>query len=254
MSHSPQDYAANLLSFKNKYYKQYRACYDYCASWFKGPWSNWQIYHNKPGQANTNSNIESFNNVIKKKYTNRSKLSLKAALLEIMKLILSYSTEPLEFEIYPKFTIKVKQLEDKLDKRNFKKTGLSKYQYESLNTDSKYTITINCPKCHNKCSCTCKTFVKLGVCMHVVALSVIFKLNLFHPKYSTKSKPDTFVTKEKRGRKSRKAFGKALDKPKASTKPISSTPNSTPKRPVKKPRKEKGVTVATRKSTRKLNI
>ena len=28
--------------------------------------SNWQIYHNKPGQANTNSNIESFNNVIKK--------------------------------------------------------------------------------------------------------------------------------------------------------------------------------------------
>ena len=90
--------------------------------------------------------------------------------------------------------------------------------------------------------------------MHVVALSVIYNLKLFHPKYSTKSKPDTFVTKEKRGRKSRKAFGKALDKPKASTKPNSSTPNSTPKRPVKKPRKEKGVTVATRKSTRKLNI
>ena len=117
---------------------------------------------------------------------------------------------------------------DKLDKRNFKKISPSKYQYKSLTTDSNYTVTINCPQCHNMCSCTCKTFVKFGVRMHVVALSVIYNLKLFHPKYSTKSKPDTFVTKEKRGRKSKKSFGKALDKPKASSKPKSSTPNSTP--------------------------
>jgi hypothetical protein len=127
-------------------------------------------------------------------------------LLAIMKLILSYSTEPLEFEIHPKFTIQVKKLADKLDKRNFKKVGPSKHKYESLNTESNYIITFNCPQCHNSCSCSCKNFVKLGVCMHVVAISVIFNLKLFHPKYSTKSKPDTFVTKEKRGRKSIKSF------------------------------------------------
>ena len=39
--------------------------YDYCASWFYGPWSNWKIYHIKPGQADTYFNKESFNNVIK---------------------------------------------------------------------------------------------------------------------------------------------------------------------------------------------
>lgn len=66
MSHNQENYVENLENFKRKYFKHHRACYDYCATWFTGKWSNWQIYHNKPGQANTNSNIESFNNVIKK--------------------------------------------------------------------------------------------------------------------------------------------------------------------------------------------
>ena len=74
--------------------------------------------------------------------------------------------------------------------------------------------------------------------MHGVAISVIFNLKLFHPKHSTKSKPDTFVTKEKRGRKSKKALWRALDEPKTMPK-NSSTPKSTPERPVKKIEKRK---------------
>ncbi len=46
--------------FKTRYANDHVAAYTYCATWFTGDWSN------KPGQANTNSNIESFNNVIKK--------------------------------------------------------------------------------------------------------------------------------------------------------------------------------------------
>ena len=201
LSHNAQDYLENLEELKKKYYKHYRACYDYCATWFTGVWCNWQIYHNKPGQANTNSNIESFNNVIKKKYTNRTKLSLKLALLAIGKLILTYSTEALDFEIYPKFELKTKQFADTLDKRNFKKIGHNKFRYNSLKSDSEYIVKINDKQCHNLCSCSCKTFVKNGVCMHVVAISNIFNLNLFHPKYTTKKMPAYFVIKTKRGRK-----------------------------------------------------
>ena len=130
---------------KKIYYKHHRECYNYCSTWFTGKWSNWQIYHNKPDQANTNSNIESFNNVIKKKYTKRWKLSIKSALIALGKLILTYSTEPLDFEIYPKFDAKTKRFADSLEKINFKKTEPNKYQYESLKTDSAYTITINSP-------------------------------------------------------------------------------------------------------------
>ena len=48
--------------------------------------------------------------------------------------------------------------------------------------------------------------------MHVVAMSNISGLNLFHPKYLSKTS-DHFETKVKRGRKSKKDYGKALDKP-----------------------------------------
>ena len=66
MSHNEDDYAVNLYNFKKKYAKSYKACYDYWATWFTGRWSYWQIYHNLPAQKNTNSNSESFNNIIKK--------------------------------------------------------------------------------------------------------------------------------------------------------------------------------------------
>ena len=57
-------------------------------------WSNWQIYHNKPGQANTNFNKESFDNVIKKKYSMKTKLSMEISLLMLTRLVLAYSTNP----------------------------------------------------------------------------------------------------------------------------------------------------------------
>ena len=50
----------NLKAFKDKWKRHYAVCYDYCRTWFIGRWSNWQFYHNLPGQANTNSNNESF--------------------------------------------------------------------------------------------------------------------------------------------------------------------------------------------------
>ena len=68
-----------------------------------------------------------------------------------------------------------------------------------------------------------------------VTLLNLHELNLFHPKYSVKEKAEYFVSKIKRGAKSKRGkaleYGKALDKPEL---PKSSTPNSSPEVPVKK--------------------
>ena len=99
---------------------------------------------------------------------------MKSALIAIGKLILSYSTEPVEFEVYPKYNAKIKSVADKLVINNFKKISPFKYEYASMQTNTSFIIILNCPNCHNMCSCTCKPFVKDGVCCHVVALSRIF--------------------------------------------------------------------------------
>ena len=45
MSHNEATFKKNISEFKNKYSKNHTAMYEYCATWFEGSWSNWQIYH-----------------------------------------------------------------------------------------------------------------------------------------------------------------------------------------------------------------
>ena len=75
--------------------------YDYCKTWFEGEWSNWMIYCSKPGLANTNSNIESFNNVLKRDYFRSRKVPMRAALDIIIECIVCYSTTMAEFKTMP---------------------------------------------------------------------------------------------------------------------------------------------------------
>ena len=68
------------------------------------------------------------------------------------------------------------------------------------------------------CSCSCKDFIKVGVCCHLVGLSLTHDLNLYDSKYSKPAKELTekFQILTKRGRKrkgGRSKYGKALDKP-----------------------------------------
>ena len=99
---------------------------------------------------------------------------MKNAILAIGKLCLYYSTNPVEFETYPKFKQTTKAMADKLVKTNFKKVSEHKYTYKSLETDTKFTIFTNSSRSFNKCSCNCKTYIKDGVCLHAVACSNIF--------------------------------------------------------------------------------
>ena len=84
--------------------------------------------------------------------------------------------------------------------------------------DGTYRITTNgfplivygiSDQCHNKCSCPCNSFIKLGVCLHLVAISFLFDLNLFKGNYVNPA--EVFVQKTKKGRK-RTKYGRALDK------------------------------------------
>ena len=66
MSTNEKELKKNKSKFTKIYSRTEPSMYEYCASWFEGVWSNWMIYCSKPGLANTNSNIESFNNVLKR--------------------------------------------------------------------------------------------------------------------------------------------------------------------------------------------
>lgn len=78
------------------------------------------IYHNEPGYANSNSNVESFNNVIKRDFTGRRRLSIKAAIEKIGQIIVYYSTKGPQFENKPKFDNKIKSIAEKFTNSNYK--------------------------------------------------------------------------------------------------------------------------------------
>ena len=50
MSTSEDECKQNIMTFHKKSSKTETDMYDYCATWFEGEWSNWQIYCSKPGQ------------------------------------------------------------------------------------------------------------------------------------------------------------------------------------------------------------
>lgn len=58
-----------IAAFKEKHTAKYPDVYTYIdEKWFSGVFNKWQIYHNEPGFANSNSSVESFNNTIKKRF------------------------------------------------------------------------------------------------------------------------------------------------------------------------------------------
>jgi hypothetical protein len=108
-----------------------------------------------------------------------------------------------------KYTRAVKVQADKLTKKNFKLVRRNQYTYQSLNTETKHTVRLNLPECRNMCYCSCKSFVKEAVCLHLVAISCLFNLDLFKGDYA--NEPKKFVQETKKGKK-RTKYGHALDK------------------------------------------
>lgn len=118
---SESEFKEKLKSFKTKYQINYPELYDYInEQWFENVFNKWQIYQNEPGYANSNSNVESFNNVIKRDFTSRRRLSIKAALEKIGQVIVYNSTKGPQFETRPKFDNKIKSIAEKFSNSNYK--------------------------------------------------------------------------------------------------------------------------------------
>ena len=49
--------------------------------WFEGTFSNWQVFKSPPGFAATNNPLESFNKIIKARFTNYEEQPLYASIL-----------------------------------------------------------------------------------------------------------------------------------------------------------------------------
>jgi len=199
-SHNKDEFKKNINAFKKTYENVFPAMYEYCASWFEGVWSNWQIYHTKPGCANTNSNIESFNRSVKR-FTDRKKMTMTSALKKIFKIIVYYSTEFSEFETKPKYNKKTKEVAALYTKSNFTEIRANKIRCTGKN--STYILILNDKNSDVLCSCTCKYFIKSAVCAHLLAYSNLNDLNLFGRAYSKPVKPvlEKFISRNKKGAK-----------------------------------------------------
>lgn len=214
MSTSEKEFKKNKSKFNKTYSKTEPSMYEYCASWFDGIWSNWMIYCSKPGLANTNSNIESFNNVLKRDYFERRKVPMRTALNKLFECITYYSTEYSEFKTIPGVKSKTKKLAESYSKANFKVARGNKNNVEYNGASgSKYSLTFNnTKKYHLGFGCTCPFFVKSAICSHLVGYDLIAGLNLFN----IKGRQETFVPKMKKGPKKSNAIknkiGKALQK------------------------------------------
>jgi hypothetical protein len=184
--------------------------------WFEGKFCKWQIFRTPPGFATTNSNIESFNSVIKRDFTSRKRQSIMNAINIINEIIIYYSTNFKDFSLAPRYNSRIKMLAHKVTKNNF--IQKSKHKLEYKGKANSFTINLNDRFAYKSCSCDCKNYLKFAICMHLVAYSNIYHLNLYNPKYSNNIEKDeedeNFVHKIKKGRKtgSYKKAEKALVK------------------------------------------
>ena len=213
MSTNENECKKNKSSFRKKYSSNEPEMYEYCATWFVGEWSNWMIYHSKPGLANTNSNIESFNAVLKRDYFERRKVPMRTALTKLIECIVYYSTENTEFKLIPEIKTNVLRRALGYTKDNYKcaKKNRCSVEYNGQ-SGSNYSLSFkNKNKYHLGYGCTCQYFTKSAICSHLVGWDIIEGLGLFEIK-----RQQTFVTKNKRGRKKSNAvlnkIGKALEK------------------------------------------
>ena len=99
-----------IVKFRENWDKKgTRSVYEYVMTWLTGKFKKWKIFHNPPGWSNTNSNIESFNAVIKRDFTLRRRYSVYAS-VEMMEDII----------LYYKFQSNIKRGRKKIDENNGK--------------------------------------------------------------------------------------------------------------------------------------
>ena len=195
-----------LLDKFSKYKINNSVMYNYIyKQWLTSRYNKWQIFRTPPGYAAKNSNIESFNAVIKRSYTKRE--SVKGGLETIGLIITDYSNTINTFEVLGRYTEKVHEKAKLLKADNYKKYKSSQITVKGENGD--YLINFKSTDCPNGCSCSCPMFLKYCVCKHLVGYCILNNLNNIVDQRYLKKKT-CFVMKMKRG--APKKNGKALSR------------------------------------------
>jgi hypothetical protein len=127
--------------------------------WLDSDFKNWQIFNRPVGMATTNGPIESYNNRIKKFFTDRKKFNLLPAIQILSEQIKYESNRELEFYEFSKPSTKMVN-DCKLlleEKNNLVKLDEMKYLFKSSKITHRIELSndCSCPEC---CYCSCSFF------------------------------------------------------------------------------------------------
>ena len=186
-NHIEQIHLSRSVAEKNKRIKYV------LKQWLDGDFNKWQIYHNEPGYANTNSNIESFNAAIKRDFFKRRRMTVIGAVYKLEEIIKYYSIDDRAFHADPKYVEKLNDFSLTKKLEDFKVLPNHCVSICSSITSEKYIIRVK-----DK-SCSCSFWLKKKICVHSLAWSNLNDLDWFGSGYSGKAK--TFYNKAKRGAK-----------------------------------------------------
>ena len=127
------DYKVELAEFTEQYKRNaiFGSLFKYFEEqWLVSAFNRWQIFRNHPGYPNTKSNIESFNAIIKRDFTERIRLSIANTIRKIMDILIFYSSaNAKEFSVEPKFYAEIRDIKvviPALAKKGPDKIGQSK--------------------------------------------------------------------------------------------------------------------------------
>ena len=188
-SRTAEIYNVKVKKFNEKW-KNHKDMLSYFKkSWLLGDFTKWQIFHNPPGYASTNSNIESFNASIKRDFTLRRRLSV-AVIMKFGEITTYYSLHSKTFFTTPAYNRKLQDKAFEINKDRYKKQG--KYLVSIKSGDISYYINLKDGEC------TCCSFVKNAICKHSLSYSNRNSCNWFGPEYTKQA--SKFITKIKRGR------------------------------------------------------
>ena len=153
----------------------------------------WQSFRNRPGFANTNSPLESFNARIKTDFFKRVVLSIGGAITKFEAIVTYYSNNAKKFSFSPRFVKKSHELASNLTKRNYKFSA-NKNSVKYTGVKNQYVIKLNNENAYKNCSCNCIFYMKDAICMHLIGYSWIFNKKHYRI-YS--NEPREFAIKKK---------------------------------------------------------
>jgi hypothetical protein len=101
----------------------------------------------------------------------------------IEEIITYYSTHGHNFSVAPRYNYKLKTQALKLDKSKFIYTKNNKNRVSYVGKNNKHEINLKDKTAYKYHSCNCRGYLKFSMCMHFVAFSNNFNLDLYDPKY-----------------------------------------------------------------------